>query len=108
VRSSGHAPGPEADARREPRHAEPDLLERGGEQRVVLETVAAASVADELVLQAREVETDRPPQQDVDVLERDRRRVRQMERVQDLEGRLDGPVVPDPVEVGVQIERHRP
>src|SRR4030095_4297106 len=100
--------GLEADPRTQARDAEPDNLERGGEQGVVLETVAAATVSDELALQAREIETDRSPQQDVEVLERDRRRVGELERVQDLERRLDRSLVPDPFEVRVQIARHRP
>ena len=107
VRSSGHAPRAEADPRAQTRDVEPDGLERGGEQRVVLEAVAAAAIADELVLQAREVEPDRAPEQDVEVLERDRRRVREMDRVQHLERRLDRPVVADACEVRVQVEVHR-
>src|SRR6185295_13141650 len=57
-----------------------DLLERRGEQQVLFETVPAAFPPYELGLKAVEIEMNRPAEQNVQVLERDVRRMRQVQR----------------------------
>ena len=69
-------------ARRERRDRESERLEGRGEQAVVLEAVAAAPAADELRLQALEIEANRTPQQDVQILERDVCCMREMQRIE--------------------------
>ena len=96
---------PEADARGEPRHRETELLERRREERVLLEAVAATATRDELRLQAREVEPDRTAEQDVEVLEGDRRRVREMQRVERCAPGREAALVADALEVARQVER---
>jgi hypothetical protein len=63
----GQHPGAaEADASRQGRHPEADVLERGGEQRVLLEAVAPAAPADELGLEALQVDPDRAAEEDIE------------------------------------------
>ena len=90
--------------------AEAQRLERGLEERVLLEAVAPAPGADELRLEGGEVEVDRAAEQDVEVLERDRRAVRAVERDEPLEARGERAPLADPREVGVEIQvaRHGP
>ena len=62
--------------RRAQRRLEPERAQRGVEQRRLLEAIAAAPPAHDLLLQAFEVEPDRTAEQDVDVLKMDRTHVR--------------------------------
>ncbi len=95
------------DPSREPRDAEPDRLEHRCEERVVLEAVAASASADELVLKALEVQTDRTAEKDVEVLERDRAHVREVQPPEARDRRLDGIAMADPREVRLQVQSHR-
>ena len=101
----------DADAGGERRHAVAERLERSLEQGVLLEAVAAAAPGHELLLQRAELETDRPAEQDVEVLERDRRDVRLVqsgERLLRRTGRArQVRRTPDPAEVRVEVETTR-
>ena len=81
VRSQSHAS-------RELRYREAKGPQHGGEQQVLLEAVAAASPGDELRLQTVEIERDRAAQQDVEILERDVRDVRLVQRLEHRARRL--------------------
>src|SRR5262249_24107810 len=91
--------------RRESGDLEAERIERRPEQDVVLEAVAAAAVAQELLLQRRQVEPDRTAQERVEILERDRERMPEVEAAQRLQRRRARSAVADTPEVGVEIER---
>jgi len=96
-----------AHARRQPRDREPDLLQHGGEERVLLEAVSAARAVHQLRLQRRQVQPDRPPEEDIEVLERDVRRVREVQRTQHLLRRLRRALVLHAAQVRREVERGR-
>ena len=107
VGAGPHAAHSRAYARRQRNHAEPQALQDGLEQRVLLEAVASASAGHDLGLQRSQVERDGPAQQDVEVLERDRRHVRCVQRGQRVERRLARSNVADAREVRIEVEvRH--
>src|SRR5438105_2819494 len=78
--------------------------QRRREQRVLLEAVAATAAGDELGLQAFEIEPDRPAEEDVQVLERNVRRVRKMQCLQRGQRRLERTAVVDASQIGAEIE----
>jgi hypothetical protein len=77
------------------------VLERGGQEQVVLEAVPAPSAGHELVLQIGLLQGDRDAAVGVEVLERNPRRVR---AVNCLPGRFVRRVQADPAEVSVEVE----
>jgi len=77
-----------ADPGEQPVHGEPEPLERRGEQLAVLVAVAAAPRVHQLGLDGVEIHLDAAAEHDVEVLERDRRQVRAMQRRQRLSRRL--------------------
>jgi hypothetical protein len=78
-----------ADAAEQRRRHEPDLAERGGEQRVVLEAVAAAPFVEKLPLEIGEAEPNRTAQLNRDVLEEKRLAMREMQPPKRLQIRRD-------------------
>ncbi len=108
VRPRPHRLALGADAREQPVHGEPQPLERRAEKLAVLVAVAAAPGVHQLVLDGLQVHLDSAAEHDVEVLERDRRQVRPVQRGQHRLGRLGRPGrrpgVPDPGEIGVQIQ----
>src|SRR5689334_7309474 len=78
------AGAPEADAGSQGRHPEADVFQGGGEQRVLLEAVATAPAPDELGLEALQVDLDRATEEDIEVLEGNRRGVSLVDAVEDL------------------------
>ncbi len=95
----------EADPGRKGRHPEADALECGGEKRVLLEAVPAPTPLDQLGLEAIQVDPDRAAQEDIEVLERDRRGVCLMDSIEDLGRRGKRAGIADAGEVGSEIER---
>ena len=81
---------------------EAERLEHEQEEPVLLEAVPAPPLAHELVEERRRVERNRPLEQDVEVLERNRARVRERDGVQHRQRRLTRALVPDAFEVAVQ------
>ncbi|AGA28846.1 hypothetical protein Sinac_4669 [Singulisphaera acidiphila DSM 18658] len=79
------------------------MLQDRGEQRILLEAVAPTAVADQLGLQARQVEPDRSAEMDVEVLERDPGEVVQWEAFENLRRRRTIAGVTDAVQVGVDV-----
>ncbi len=103
VRPCAVPPVAEPHARRERRHAEAEVREHGGEERVLLEAVAAAPCPDEFGFERREVEPDRAAEEDVEVLERDRGRVRAVESGEAGDRRRRRRFEPDPAEIGGDV-----
>ena len=99
------AVGPQPHAGGELGHRKTERPQHRGKEQVLLEAVAAAPPGDELRLQAGEIERDRAAQQDVEILERDVRDVRLVQRVEDVLVRRAPAGVVDPAQVGGQIER---
>ena len=79
VGSRQHRGRPIANPRHQARQREPELLQDGGKQQVVFEAVAAAAVADQLALDVVNREPDRSAEQDVEIFERNVRRMRQVQ-----------------------------
>ncbi|OJA80837.1 hypothetical protein BGV48_30415 [Burkholderia ubonensis] len=71
----------------------------GVEQLVQLEAVAAAPPLDQLVDDCGQVERDARAGQRIEVFERDRLRMQQVDAAQHVEGRRDGAVVTDAGEI---------
>jgi hypothetical protein len=94
---------PRLEARGEPVHGVAEQFEDGGEEAVVLVAVAAPPPSDEL--RAHDVERNPLvlPENDVDVLERDRLDVRAHEVSQCFRRRWTS-LLPGPREVGVEID----
>ena len=76
---------------RQPGHREAERLEDRGEERVLLETIAAARPATSLAWSACKSSEIGSPEQDVEILERDAGRVRQVEAAQCFERRIEMP-----------------
>ena len=98
-------------ARREHNHArgvpdgtESEMVKHGGKKRRVFEAVTAAMGADEFVLNTVKIEPYPPPEQHIEILERDRDQVRAEKSGQRIEGRLRRTTVLDPFEVSVKVE----
>src|SRR6266566_181252 len=104
MRSRQDAIRTEAHARGKERHVKAQRSQRRREQRVLLEAVAATAAGDELGLQAFEIEPDRPAEEDVQILERNMRRVRKMQRLQRGQRRLARAAVVDAPQISVEIE----
>ena len=92
-----HARGQAGDAKAE-------RIECRLEQQVVLEAVAAAPAAHELLLQRGKIEPHRTAQEGIEILERNRQRVAQMERAQRLQRRRARSAVADAPQIGVEID----
>ena len=101
MRARQYAGRAEAHPRGEQRHVEAELSQHPGKERVLLEAISAASGADELFLQAVEVDPDRTPEEDVEILEWDVRHMRDVQGPQRRECRLDAPAVANACEIGV-------
>ena len=84
--------------------ARAERVERGLEQQVVLEAIAAAPVAHEFPLQRRLIEPNGPAQERVEILERDRQRVPKVERAQRLQRGRARTVVADAPEIAVEFD----
>src|SRR5580658_4562053 len=74
-------PRSHADSSREPRDTKPDLLQRSGEQRVLLEAVAATTSMNQFGREAFEIEPDWFTHQHVEIFEGDMRRMSEVERL---------------------------
>jgi hypothetical protein len=70
----------------------------------VLEAIAAAPAVDQLRFDIFQVERYRPAEQDVEVLEQDVRRVRQVQRVEHRARRFQLAAVADALEIRLQIQ----
>jgi hypothetical protein len=92
-----------AHARRQPRDAVAQRLEHRAEERILLEAITAAPAAHQLGHDARQIDRDAPPEQDVEVLERDRRHVRPLNRRQGGEIGRGWPPHADAREIGGEI-----
>ena len=90
--------------RGKPGYREAELFERVREQRVLLEAVAAAFAGDQLRLQACNVEPDRNTEQNVEIFEWNRRRVRTMQRIEHCTRRRQIARVTDPAQIRRQVE----
>jgi hypothetical protein len=86
------------------RDLEAERFQRVHEEEVVLEAVAAAPAADELLLQGGDIERDRPAEEGIEILEGDRLRVQAVQVGE--HGRRGGarPVMADARQIGVEIE----
>src|SRR5882672_5666499 len=87
------------DASSQPLDSKSECLEDIEQQCVVLEAIAATSAQHELVDQAWEIEPDRPAEQDIEIFERDARRMRGDDAAQRVETGLCGAAVADPLEI---------
>ena len=94
----------EAHTRGEQCHLETEGTQRGGEQRVLLEAIAAAPAVHELGLQAGKIDADRPAEEDIKVLERDVRRMREMQCTERRERGRARALIGDARKIGVEIE----
>ena len=94
----------EAYTRGEQCHLEPEGTQRGGEQRVLLEAIAAAPAVHELGLQAGKIDADRPAEEDIQILERDVRRMRDMQSTERRERGLARALIGDARKIGFEIE----
>ena len=83
---------------------EADLLQNGEKEAVLLEAVTAAPALHELVLERGAVEARYAAGQDLDVLERDRRRVPLDEARERVERRRERAVELDAALVGVEVD----
>ena len=90
--------------RREAGNAEAERAQDLQQHAVVLEAIAAAPRLDQLVLQQFDVEPDRQPQQRIQILERDRLRMQELDRAQRLQRRCARPVIADADEIGIEVE----
>jgi hypothetical protein len=73
------------DTRGQRRHTKSELAQDVEEQEVLLEAVPAPFVTNELLLERRGIEPDRPSQQRIQVFERNRARMLQMQGGQRVE-----------------------
>ncbi len=81
-----------------------EAFEHGAEQHTVLEAVTSATSTDQLVLHCRQRHVDSAPDDHIEILERDRRPVRQVQCAQRLGTRLAAPLETDPLEIRVEVE----
>src|SRR6478752_605758 len=88
--------------RRQGTYGEADGLEHFEQQPVLLEAVAAAVTAHQFVHERVMCQFDRPTEQDIEILERDRVDVTGGNGVQDLQRRHRGAAVADTCEVEVE------
>jgi hypothetical protein len=94
-----------AHARDQRRDAKAERRERRVEQLVQFEAIAAAAARDDLGDDRRHVERDARAGQRIEVFERDRLRMQQMQAAQHVERRLGRAVVADAGEVARKVER---
>jgi hypothetical protein len=69
----------------------------------LLEAITHSAIVDELALERFHAQVDRPPQQDIDVLERNRLHVRPHQRVQRGERRRARADIPDSRQIGIEV-----
>ena len=77
------------------------------QEQVLLETIAATPGTDQLLLERRRVKANRPLQQGVQVLKRNRLRMPDMDGAKRVEGCLPLTGVADPLEISVKINPRR-
>ncbi len=94
----------ETDSRRQATQGESERLEHGGEKRVMLKAIAAASRGHELRLQIAQVERDAATEHDIQVFERNGRDVREVQRLERLGCRVEDSVVADAREIRYEVE----
>jgi len=104
VGSGADLGGAGPNASRQGNHPEPERLERGPEQSVLLEAIAAATSDDELRLERLQVEPDRLPQQDVQVLEGEGGEVRPVQVCERVGAGFSRARHPRSVQVRVEVE----
>src|SRR5205085_8370001 len=85
--------------RREASNAKANPLQHRREQKVLLETVTAAPVGDQLCSDTFEVEPYGSPEQHVDILERNMRRVCEVQSLQNVYAGLQRAGVPDALQI---------
>jgi hypothetical protein len=98
---------PPKNPRRQAGHAEAERPQRMGEEQVHLETPAAAPIAKQLLLERGEIQADGPPQQRVEILERDRDCMPELDAAKRFERWHPSSRVADPLEIGANIDRRR-
>ncbi len=84
------------------RHGEPELAKRGGEERVVLEAIAAGVALEEFLLDRRNVDADHAVLLDLEVVERERAEVRDVESAKSVDGWRERPGHAESPEVVVE------
>src|SRR4051794_36253368 len=89
------------------RDLETELLQDPSKQEVVLEAIAAASAGDQLAMKCGGIDVHAAAEQDVEVLERDVRRMCRMQSLQRRQGRVEWPGVADPGKVCVEALARR-
>src|SRR6185437_9508282 len=101
VRAGSHQlrRGVPQDSRREVRDLESQPL-----QQILLEAVAAAPGMHELLLEGSQIQARGPPQQRIEVFERNRERVPEVDRAQGLEYRCARTGVADALEIGIEVD----
>ena len=82
-------------------------LQGCGHEDILLEAVATAPLRDELGLEAFQIEADRLTKQDVEILERDMRGVRKMDRHERSRGGLAAASISNAGKVRIEIETRR-
>jgi hypothetical protein len=90
-------------ARREPLDLKPERAQRPLQQRVVLEPIPAAPAAHQLAGQGGRIEPGAAPEQRVDILERNRRRVGRYHGAEGCQIRPARPGVANAIEIGDKI-----
>jgi hypothetical protein len=88
----------------EPRHVELERSKGVIQEEVLLEAVAAAPIAHQLLLQRGGIEANRPSEQGIEVLERNRPRVARVNLLEGADRRRARAREADAREVGIEIE----
>ena len=94
-------PSPSPGARQQHLYLEPELLQSGLEQQILLKAVSTLPLPDELALDIHRIQRDRLSGPWVEVLKRNRRRVGTMDC-----GKRRRTAKLDPIQVGAEIEHH--
>ena len=89
------------DAEDEEDEREPELLQAGLEQQILFKAISALTLHDELALDIPLIQRDRLSGPWAEVLKRNRRRVRTMDR-----GKRRRTAKLDPIQVGAKIKHH--
>lgn len=104
MRPRPNRPGPDLHPRRERNHLESQTFERRAKQSVLLEAIPTPPFDHQLPFEGGEIEIDPTAEQDVQILEWDRRHMRRVQGRQRGNRRLSRTGVGDPGEVSVVAE----
>ncbi|CCF84843.1 hypothetical protein NITHO_4040009 [Nitrolancea hollandica Lb] len=105
MRRRAHPCGTGIHPRRETGHLKPERLQDRGKEHVLLMTIAPAPRGDELVLETGDIQPDRAPQQDIEVLKGDGHYVGEVEPMQGLGSWLSASGIADALKVSDDIDR---